>query len=1329
MLQTRKKVAKRPQKWIVTVLLFAIAFNGAWLSNAVADRPDAPELRQVEVPMGMMEAIATQLSLHYHDEVGVSITADDRNGGGILVMAPPSLQDKIANQIQQLTKSLDSVAHDAGERTTINLPLKHISWREAEDVLRAIAGKEVPVTTSRSGERATFQIRLGNATSPTQVDVDRRRDLITLTTFEASQRMWQSLFTVVDQPIRFADERTEVLRLVHAEIAPVQRMIRLLEELDEKTAPQAEEQQLNRPAVMRNKPKFRTAAFAQNTADDEEIIEEQLPTPSGDVAAAVAEAAAEDTEGGVIGDTDIQIVPDSGLIIIKGAKRDVQRIKEVIAEIEAQAKITQPEIEVRQLKYADSNAVAELLQQLYEDVLSARQGDVSITSLDAPNALLLIGRAEAIKAVMDLVEKIDQPIPDSDKLRVFRLKHASALDVEENVREFFTSQPGEDSDPREGLGIRVRIKADQRTNSLIVSASPRDLTEVTRLVEELDVANTAATSQIRIFPLRNARAEDLAPVLQDSVTAEPENVPEGTTPKSSTLSIVSLGADGSSVLDSGVLSGTVVTADNNANAIVVRAPSEGMALIAELIRQLDTPAGIDSLVKVFTIENGDATQLTTALQNLFGEDAGSSGTSIGAGNQAGLASLSASESALVPLRFSTDARTNSIIASGSAEDLEVVESILLRLDSTGFAERITEVIWLKHQIADNIAAAITNYVSARQQTQNLIPQLQQSLGPYDLPDRDLVVVPEGQTNSLLLSVSPRLYEEVRRLIDRLDRRPPMVLIKTLIAEVRLDDGFEIGGELGLQDSLLFDRGIAGGGRGTPSLPGFNFNNAGLPNLNQVGRDSLASQGVTAFGVAQSALDPTNNGGFVFSAASESISLFLRTLQTANRLQILSRPQVMTTDNTEGFVTVGQSFPRPTELSTNQNSTTIGVTDVDVGIILRVTPRVGADGLIIMNIDASRSSISPNDGQVIGFFDPDGDGDGAPQPISVPAIDQTVAQSVITAYDGQTVVFGGLIQKSRTNFTRRVPYLADIPLLGYMFKYDREEEIRSELLIVMTPMLVTGDEDLEYVKQTESSKMSWCLADVVEAQGDDGLSGGYGLWGPAIGPTIYPDIQPTVDVFPPQDMPTHSAVRTGLPGYTGEMIDGDGTMPATGLPPGVELGPGESIMSPAELFQSEPYGNAPSPNHGAQGSSSPYVGDGNPVDSSEFINPNAPREGNYSTGGQAMENQTHQWTPEQSPSQRRPSRAPEVIQPNPEPNFSAPAGGVSPTESQIMSPSDSRAGASTSQSGGTPATPAAMRTAPTRLPESAATTAKPAGRWSTFQGKMGRWIAPASSSAQ
>ncbi|WP_404305225.1 secretin N-terminal domain-containing protein [Neorhodopirellula lusitana] len=1137
-------------------LLFASVLGGCIALSTVAhgERPNAPELRQLNVPMPLVESISTRLNLHYHGEVGVSITADDRVGadgqsGAILVMASPEQHQRIAADTLKLIQRLEPEMNSAS-KSTATVHLIHITWRETEDALRVIAGTNTPFTTSRNGEKSSFQIKLqGAAGSSTQFEVDRRTNQLTMTTNASSLEAWQKFIAALDRPARFRGERTHVHHLINADAAPVQRAIRLMRELDASTSHSSRK---DRPVSNRkDSAQFRTAAFQSNGTSD------QSGTQSAEVATTEDGAI---TEGGVIGDTDIQIIPDSGLIIVKGAEKDVQRIKKVIAEIEAQAKLTQPEVEVRQLEHADANAVAALLSQLYEDVLSARQGEVSITSLDAPNALLLIGRAEAIKAVVDLISKIDQPIPETDRLRVFRLQHASATDAETTIRDFFTNQPGGDSDNRPGLGNRVRISADYRTNSLVIGASPRDMAEVTRLITDLDVQDIPSSSQIKVFPLRNARAEDLAPVLQDAISGEPDDVPGDTTTPASTLSIVALGAGdgatGDSVLDSGILTGALVTADNNANAIIVRAPAAGLPLIAELIRQLDQAPGIDSLVKVFTIENGDAAQLTTALQSLFGDDAATSGTSIGAGNQAGLPALSASPSALVPLRFSTDIRTNSIIVSGSAEDLEVVESILLRLDSTGFSERITEVIWLKNQIAANIATAIQDYVTQRQQFQNIIPQFQTGLGPMDLPDRDVIVVAEAQTNSLLISVSPRLYEDVRRLIDRLDRRPPMILIKTMIAEVVLEDGFEIGGEFGLQDSILFDRGKATTGA-DPGDPGFNFGGTSLPNESDYSQEKLAAQGLTSFNAAASQISDLGSGGFVFSAASESINVFMRTLQIANRLQILSRPEIMTADNTEGFVQVGQDFPRPTDIQVTGTTgqTLIGIEDVPIGIILRVVPRVGADGMILMDIDASRSDVNFSVGQNIGTTS-----DGTP--IFVPAIDTTNAQATVTAFDGQTVVFGGLITKRRSNFSRKVPYLGDIPVLGTFFKYEGEEERRTELLIVMTPTLVTGHEDLEYVKQVESSRMSWCLADVVEAHGDVGLSGGYGLWGPAIGPTIYPDMHPTVDVFPAADLPRSVAERYAP--------TGNGVTANRSVPAGIQLGPGESIVDHADMIHAESY---------------------------------------------------------------------------------------------------------------------------------------------------------------
>ncbi|OUW82852.1 MAG: general secretion pathway protein GspD, partial [Saprospirales bacterium TMED214] len=827
--------------------LLAAAIACATTSDVSAQDNMSPSLQTLKVPAAQARGIATTLSLQYRDVPGVQIAPDVPNEQ-LVVMAPQATQAAIATKVKDL---LTSQIRMASARTTgpMRVALANITWREFEDSLQAITGGKTPVTTTRNGERAAFQLTAAPLQGTT-VEVDRRSNSVTVVAPEPSIAGWQQMISSLDRKARTQGEVMELLRLENAEPEPIQQALKLLRRLEGNGQDFKGVQQLPEDSP------FRNAVFQQDTAGQAQTQQPATPQPG--------ENAGEDGGAGVIGDTQIQFVPELGTIIIRGAKRDVERVMDVIKQIEEQSKVTKPDIDVVDLKHADANAVAELLQQLYEDVLSARQGEVSITSLDSPNALLLIGRTEAINGLKELIDKIDQPVAASSRLRVFRLQNASAVDAETTIRDFFTDRPGGGDDLRPAIGPRVRVLADYRTNSLIISASPRDMTEVTRLINDLDAEQITAQSQIKIFPLNNAVAEDLAPVLQEAINGEGEGGNDNITPPSTALSIVAIDADKKEIIDSGILAGAVVTADTNSNSVVVRAPAASMALIAELVRQLDKAPGIDSLVKVFTIQNGDANQLVTALQNLFGDDAGTNGTSIGAGN---LPAATAGESSLVPLRFSADLRTNSIVASGGAEDLDVVESILLRLDSEGFAERITEVIWLRHQAADAIATAIQNYVQQRTQGVNNIQQFQQGLGPFDLPDRDLIVVPEIDSNSLLLSVSPRLYPDIRRIIDKLDRRRPMILIKVLLAEVKLGDAFEVGGEVGLQDSLLFDRGIAG----TPlnnSDPGFNFNDLNLPNNNLDSAGTLAAQGITSFGVGSSS-SALGYGGFVLSAASDS----------------------------------------------------------------------------------------------------------------------------------------------------------------------------------------------------------------------------------------------------------------------------------------------------------------------------------------------------------------------------------------------------------------------------------------------------------------------------
>lgn len=1052
-----------------------------------------PQLQKLNVPPASVRTVANQLNARYRTDPSVTITPDPRNAQ-VVVLAPADQHSRIAGEVLSLVnESIKQVSADL--QGPLQVRLAHVTWREFEDGLAQVTPGNLPVTTSHNGERASFQLTAAPMTGTT-VQVDRRANAVTVLAPEPAIPGWRKLISVIDSQRRQPGEVSQLMRLENADAAPIQRALRLLREVE-----QAGERNIAAVQVDGRSP-FRNAVFQSASAQNQSSQGGGADNGNANAGGDTDTADDSETGSGPAGDVEIQFIPELGQVIITGSKKDVERVKQIIADIERKAAITQPAVEVKRLDHADSNAVAQLLNQLYDDVLSSRQGEVSITSLDNPNALLLIGREEAIASVLELIAKIDMPIDERDQLQVFRLQHASAVDAQDTIQDYFVEQPGESDDPRPGLGTRVRVLADYRTNSLIVNASPRDMVEVKRLINQLDVLQIASQSEIRTFPLNNALAEDLAQTLNDVITAADDDG-QITTP-SATLSIVRLGSNGTEQFDSGILAGAVITADANANAIVVKAPSASMALIGELIDQLDQAPGIESLVKVFTLQNSDAQQLTTALQSLFGTDAATAGTSVGAGNLQGLSQTTAADSALTPLRFSPDLRSNSIIVSGSAEDLEVVESLLIRLDSEGFAERITEVIWLRHQVAQNVALALQDYIAQRQQGRNQIQQFQTGLAVYDLPDRDLIVAAEAQTNSLIISVAPRLYEDVRRLIDQLDRRPPMVMIKTVVAQVTLSDTFEIGGELGLQDSLLYDRDITNGALGAPppyASNGFNFNNTNLPNVDVISPGKVAARGVTAFGVGTTST-ADGVGGFVINAASESVNLLFRTLQTASRLQVLSRPNITTLDNTLGRVQVGRTIFQPVGIVQNTFSNTLDIQPLEVGLILEATPRVGADGLINIQLVVIDSDRVDGEGTLL----PVGDGSA----VLVEDIAKTEAITEIVAYDGQTVVFGGLIRKTRSNESRRVPYVSNLPLVGNFFKFDRETERREELLIVLTPTLINGDEDLEYIKQIESSRMSWCLADVVEMHGDVGLSHGYGLWGPAIGPTIFPDVTPTVD---------------------------------------------------------------------------------------------------------------------------------------------------------------------------------------------------------------------------
>ncbi|HEX5472588.1 MAG TPA: secretin N-terminal domain-containing protein [Lacipirellulaceae bacterium] len=1003
----------------------------------------------------------------------IRIAIDERTSQA-LVFASPAVQAQIQ---QELTAKAAFATPGVSTAATPNIGLTapggaalfQLRQLPASDVharLESLLAHPLPATFDASGEWQTFRVEASPGVGAT-VSVNSHLGQVRIDGPPAQVAAWRSVIEAMDAP-KTSDDK--VTRLITTQPANHDRVRQALEVL---RADSASRSGAN-TSVLATVFQQNTSAGGTASSTAGAPAQNQQPATTEVVPGGgknIAEAAKAAEASGLLGPVQVEYIEGLDVIVLRGSEHDVQRVMDIIKQIEQLSTITVPAVEIYPLKNVDSVRMSTLLQRLYEQVLQQRIGSVNITPLGTPNALLLVGRTENVKMAIDLVQRLDQPVIPTSRFEVFPLKHAAAPEAKTLIDSFL-------GQTQEGGGTTG-------------TTAPRTSTSA---------SGTAAS----------AEAAASTPALEPRAN---------------------------------------VVADPRTNSLVVIASPRDMAEIAALIQRIDTP-GASAELKVFTIVNGDAQALADMLRSMFSVPAqpqgGGGGAATGGAAEGG---GGLGQGGPVRMQFSVDPRTNSIIAVGSREDLVVVESILLRLDQGDLRERKTKVYRLNNAFSQEVAQALNQWLQTQQQTENQ-PEL--ALSPFEQIDREVIVVPEVATNSLIVSATPRYFDEVIGVIQKLDERPPMVLIQVLIAQVQLNDADQFGVELGLQDSVLFDRSLLtdvvnqsitntspnGVQTTTQNIisatgtPGFNWN---TPTAQAVGNNvaSTLNQGAlsTAGRVGTQALsnfavnrvDPSLGfSGFVFSASSDAVSMLLRALQQKQRLEVLSRPQLMALDGQRGRVVVGQDVPTVT----NINQTTFGQTNTityrQVGLILDLTPRISPDGLIVMQISAEKSQISDQAGVPIGVS-------VGGQALNAPIINDTQAITTISALSGQTVVLGGLIETSKNDLHRRVPVIADIPLLGDLFRYDSVIESRSELLIILTPQLIYNRQDSDLVKQIESSRMSWILSDVVNIHGEAGLRSRCDEWSDIDMESIYPNFIPEEGFLPlskskpsPTGEPTRSA---------------------------------------------------------------------------------------------------------------------------------------------------------------------------------------------------------------
>ncbi|TXT38272.1 MAG: gspD [Planctomycetota bacterium] len=868
---------------------------------------------------------------------------------------------------------------------------------------------------------------------------------------------------------------------------------------------------------------------------------------------------------------DVSIEELGDVLIIRGNEQDVEIVEKLIAQIESMLAGSVPDVNVRPLKHVDSESLAELLSTVYERLNRSRgrsaqdqTQQIVVIAMGKPNAVMVLAAEKDMPTVDKLIDELDQPVDATKEFEVFRLRYAIASQILTAIESFFgggtstggggqLTAPGGSTSRSTTSGLRGRVKAiaDSRTNSVIVQARPRDLEEVQRLIDELDVVGSNSVNQIKLIPLKNAVADDMANLLNlalQSVISPPQqprtqqggggnqgNFGGGGAQgqvdqklreaKSAVLQLLDT-EDGEAMLESGILADIRINSDPHTNSLIVTAPEESLALIQALVKRFDKPSSMVAEIKHFSLQNADASSIVTMLNVLFNNQQQGQGQRAG-GNQQNqqlgiqLAGAEDASSQLIPLKFSTDIRTNSIIAVGGAEALSVVEAIIVRLDASDARQRTMSVIRLKNSPAQEVATAVTLFLQGQQ---NLVGQGNQDLiSDVEQLERQIVVVAEANSNSLLISATPRYLKDITEMVNRVDAAKPEVVIQALLVEVALDNTDEFGVELGFQDSILFDRStltqapisvsqssifnttsqtsaVNQNGQTTTTttvtpqslttstpvatgVPGFLFNN--LPfgnNVSAPNPSKVGSQGLSNFSVGR-----TNGnlgfGGLVLSAGSDSVNVLLRALSATRRVEILSRPQIRTLDSQLGQINVGKIVPVVSGFAAagggtggvGQTFTPTVIRDPS-GIILEVTPRITPDDRIVMQVHAERSAYDLNSTSYVTLVNASAT-QGA---ITAPVKDISTALTTVSVANEQTIVLGGLIQKTDDQITRKVPWLGDIPILGQAFRFDSHSTRRTELLIFLTPRIIKNNSVSEIIKQIESERLHYteCEAEAI-----------------------------------------------------------------------------------------------------------------------------------------------------------------------------------------------------------------------------------------------------------
>jgi general secretion pathway protein D len=448
-----------------------------------------------------------------------------------------------------------------------------------------------------------------------------------------------------------------------------------------------------------------------------------------------------------------------------------------------------------------------------------------------------------------------------------------------------------------------------------------------------------------------------------------------------------------------------INANPGNNTLVITDYADNLLRLSKIISALDSPAS--SELEVVPIRNAIASDIA-AMVNKLQETSG-------APNDAGRVNL------LV------DTRSNSIIVRAPSEArANLTKSLIAKLDQPTAQPGNVHVVYLKNAEATKLAQTLRAVVSADNSTPNFTPA---GAAPtqVSLPNGGTAgyIQADAATNTLIITANEAQYRNLRSIIDQLDARRAQVYIEALIVEV---DNSKLA-ELGVQWAAL-------GGSSTIAGASTGFSTGG---------NNLNSQ-IAAKAANSAPLTLGNGLNLGLFSSQLGLGALVHALESDTKTNILSMPNIITLDNEEAKIIVGQNVPFITgQYTTSASAGSAGVSPFqtverkDIGLTLRVKPQISEGGTVKMAIYQENSSISPTTNSA-GLI-----------------TNKRSIDTNILVDDGQIIVLGGLIDDKANDTDDKVPGLGDLPLIGGLFKYRSRTREKTNLMVFLRPTVIRNNE--------------------------------------------------------------------------------------------------------------------------------------------------------------------------------------------------------------------------------------------------------------------------------